>query len=89
MSINFEDQVNPEALEKMREIFGDSVVNDGRQFLFNKMQTIKQADMKAIANAAKQVATVELHTEGEVKTMADGTRYQVTPAGWRKLRPDD
>ena len=85
MSINFENEVNQEAIEKMRKAFGDPVAADGKQFLFDRMQEIKQSDMKAIVNAAKQPAAVELHGEGEIKTMADGTRYEVTPTGWRKL----
>lgn len=85
MSINFNRELNDDGLAKMREVFGEAVASDGKQFLFDKMQEIKQADMKAIANAANQPATVELHGDGEIKTMADGTRYQVTPTGWKKL----
>ena len=85
MSINFENEVNQEAIEKMRKAFGDPVAADGKQFLFDRMQEIKQKDMKAIVNAAKQPASVELHGQGAIKTMADGTRYEVTPSGWRRL----
>ena len=84
MSINFEHEATPEAIEKMRQAFGEAVASDGRQFLYDNMREIKQTDMKAIANAAKQPAVVELHEQGEIKTMADGTQYEVTPTGWRR-----
>ena len=36
-------------------------------------------------NGAKQPVRVELNDIGEIKEMSDGTKYQVTPQGWKKL----
>jgi len=38
-----------------------------------------------IANTARQPVSVELNEQGEIKTMSDGTKYQVTPSGWKKI----
>jgi len=42
--------------------------------------------MKKIANAAKQPVSIELNDLGEVKTMQDGTKYEVTPNGWKRIK---
>lgn len=89
MSMNFQDPVNNEALAKIKEVFGDKVVaHDSKTFLLEKVDALNQQLMKGIANAAKQPATVELNTEGDIKTMSDGTRYRVTPTGWQKIEDD-
>lgn len=86
MSMNFQDPVNPEALAKIMDAFGDKVVtHDRKTFLLNDAGAIHQKLMKEIANAAKQPATVELNGEGDIKVMSDGTRYRVTPTGWQKI----
>lgn len=86
MSMSFQDPVNPEALAKIMEEFGDKVVtHDRKTFLLDKVDVLNQQVMKGIANAAKQPATVEMCAEGEIKTMSDGTRYRVTPTGWQKI----
>lgn len=85
MSINFERDVSDSTIEKIRECFGDPVAWDRKQFLFNNMREIRQSEMREVAKTARQPATVEIHGDGEIKTMADGTRYEVTPNGWRRL----
>lgn len=86
MSMNFERPVDDdETIEKIKKVFGEPAAHDRKTFLSDRMTEIKQATMNEIANSAKQVTTVEVNGEGDIKTMADGTRYQVTPQGWRKL----
>lgn len=85
MSMQFDQPVNDEAFKKIVETFGEPVAHDRQTFLFDRMGAIKQRLMTEIANAAKQPAAVELHGEGEIKTMSDGTRYRVTPTGWQKI----
>lgn len=86
MAISFQDPVNNETFAKIMEEFGDKVVtNDRKTFLLTNVDEINQKLMKEIANTAKQPATVELCSEGEIKTMSDGTRYRVTPRGWQKI----
>jgi hypothetical protein len=90
MSMNFQDPVNNEAFAKIFEEFGDKIVaNDRKTFLLEKVEALNQAQMKAIANAAKQPATVEMHGEGDVKVMSDGTMYRVTPQGWQKIEASE
>lgn len=85
MSMNFTQPVNDEAFTKIKELFGEPAASDRKTLLFDEMNEIRQKDMKEVANLAKQPVTIEIHGEGEIKTLSDGTRYQVTPRGWRKL----
>jgi len=88
MSINFNEPVNDEAVELVRKEFSKMVTHDRKTFLFDGMTEIKQSTIKKIANAAKQPVTIEINGDGDIKTLSDGTRYQVTPQGWRKLGSD-
>lgn len=85
MSINFEQPVNDAVMEKLKDLFGEPAVNDRKTLLFDRIGTIQQAQMKEVANLAKQPMTVEVHGQGDIKTMSDGTRYEVTPQGWKRL----
>lgn len=85
MSMNFEHPINEATASRIEELFGKPVASDGKTLLFDQMGEIRGRDMKEVANLAKQPATIEVHGNGDIKTMADGTRYQVTPQGWRKL----
>ena len=86
MSINFDGPVGPETNKMIRELFCDSLVaNDDKTFLLNGQIELEQKAMTKIANEAGQTVTVELNKEGEIKTMRDGTQYQVTRKGWRKI----
>lgn len=90
MSINFNDPMNSEAMAKLQEFFKDGtlpepVVMDDRRALFNTKLDLQQRKMTELANAAKQPVMVELNEEGEIKEMSDGTKYRVTPKGWKKI----
>lgn len=85
MSMNFDQPVNDEALAKIKELFGEPIASDRKTILFDHLIRLRQQDMKIVATLAQQPARIELHGEGEIKTMSDGTRYQVTSQGWRKL----
>jgi hypothetical protein len=85
MSINFDNEANPETREMIEKLFGKPVADDRKHFLMDQMHVIDQKLMKQVANAAKQPAKVELHGLGEIKTLDDGSRYEVTPRGWRKI----
>lgn len=87
MSINFDNEANPETRELIEKLFGRPVADDRRHFLIDQMRVIDQRLMKQVANTAKQPAKVELHEVGEIKTLDDGSRYEVTPNGWRKIEP--
>jgi len=86
MSINFNDPMNDEAKQMMKDTFGDQIAYmDSKTALIDRME-IMQSEMSKLANVAEQVVTVELNEPGEIKTMADGTQYRVTPQGWRKVK---
>jgi hypothetical protein len=83
--MQFENPVNDEVIEKIKKVLEDPRAHDRKTFLFNELPVLHREEMKKIANAAKQVMTVEINREGDIKTMADGTRYKVTPRGWVRL----
>lgn len=81
MSINFENDMGPEAkgiIEKMTEV----CAMDERTALLNTAK-LNQQKLKEIANAAKQPATLELNSIGD-KKLVDGAMYVLTKDGWRK-----
>ena len=85
MSINFNDTPNPLAKEFLEKMMGQAEFTDGKSFLYDDIKEIEKGFMGELANKAEQPVTVELHGEGEIKTMADGTQYQVTRRGWGKV----
>lgn len=85
MSINFNEPVNEATTSMIEELFGVPKVEDRKTFLFDRLDTIWGDKMKRLTNQAQQPVTVEAHGLGDIKTMADGTRYRVTENGWEKL----
>lgn len=85
MSIGFNEPMNDAARKMLKEIYGNPVAEDEKTMLFDQTKDIEQRDMKAVANAAGQPATVELHALDEIKTMSDGRKYRVTPNGWKRI----
>lgn len=85
MSINYQYDLNEAGRDFMEELFGSAMTHDGKQFLYDKLNSVSQADMTELANKAQQPVTVEIHSEGEIKTMADGTQYKVTKRGWVRV----
>jgi len=85
MSLNFEKPVNSEALAKIVAQLGEPAAKDDKTLLFNQLPTLNGRSMSDIARTAGQVMTIECHGEGEIKTLADGTRYQCSKNGWTKL----
>ena len=85
MSMNFNKPLTDENQAFLKEFMGEDLVAlDRKQALFNSRQINQQA-MKHIANEVGQVVTVELNEPNEIKVMSDGSRYEVTPSGWKKL----
>ena len=93
MSINFNDPMNSEVMAKLQELFKNGtlpepVAMDERRALFNDDPRLQQRTMIELANAAKQPVMFELNEEDEIKEMSDGTKYRVTPKGWKKMHKD-
>lgn len=79
--------MNPETFSLIQEKFSEKIeAMDEKTVLLKQFNEIKQSDMKEIANTANQPVSVELHGNGEIKTMSDGTEYEVTPQGWQKIQ---
>ena len=85
MSMRFDRPISECEQEMIKALMGDKVAAiDEHQALLNTAE-LKQQEMKQIANELEQVVTVEINAPDEIKTMADGTQYRVTPQGWRKI----
>ena len=85
MSINFQQPPTPESIEMMERMFGKPAAKSDRNFLYDKLEAIDRKQMSDLARTAGQPVDVEIHGEGEIKTMSDGTKYRVTPTGWVKV----
>jgi len=86
MSIQFENPMNEETAERIKKTFGDKIaVIDERNVLLERLSEINQKEMKAIANTAGQPVTVNIHDQGDIIEMSDGTKYCVTTKGRMKV----
>lgn len=84
MSINFENDMGPEAANKIREMFNVTAM-DEKIALLERMETsFTQRQMCDIARAAKQPATVEINKIGDRKEVG-GVVYELDEKGWRRL----
>jgi len=83
MSMNFNGPMNAETSERIEELFKPFAMDERTALIDNLVCDQKQ--MKEIANIAKQPVSVELHGDGDIKEMRDGTKYRVTPQGWVKI----
>lgn len=89
-SINFQEPYSEETRKKLEEVFGKAAGFDPRTLLFDheQMQSIDTKLMSTVARQEKQPVDVSLHAPGEIKTMSDGTKYQVDEHGsWRRIWP--
>ena len=85
MSMNFNKPLSEENQSFIRDFMGDDLVAlDQNKALFNAGQVNQQA-LKHIANELNQVVEIEANAPSEIKTMSDGSRYQVTLQGWKRL----
>ena len=84
-NINFKDEVDEETKSLIAKMFHEGLnAQDENMTLIDNFHP-EQSQMKEIANAAQQVATVELNEEGDIKEMSDGTKYRATKRGWIKV----
>ena len=85
MSITFDRPIDAKTLEAMLKLFGEPAAVDDRTALYDTLKPIIGRKVSALARTAKQPVTVSFHDEGDIKILSDGTRYRVTPQGWRKI----
>ena len=85
--MQFDEPMNDDTRKMIEEMFPGAPL-DERTALINFNNGIDGRQMKAISNTARQPVKVSLVGEGEVKTLSDGTQYQVTNKGWIKLEQD-
>jgi len=86
MGMQFEKPMDEETAKRIKEMFGDKIaVMDDKNVLLERLSEINQKEMKAIANKAEQPVTVNIYDKDDIVTMSDGTKYQVTQKGWRKV----
>lgn len=87
MSINLKDNMTDQQMEVAREMFGGCVDHiDRKTALLKNFDNIDHAKIKDFANEVNQVVEVELNDIGDIKTMQDGSAYELCKTGWRKIR---
>jgi hypothetical protein len=85
MSLNFHDPMNEQASAFIKKLFEPTAMDEQQVLLNDLTDKVDQANMKELANLAKQPVTLEINELGEIKEMSDGTKYRLTLQGWRKL----
>ena len=84
MSINFEDDMGPEARAMLEKLFKVEAI-DERTALIGKIdKPVTQKQMCDVARAAKQVAEMEINKIGDRKEVG-GVIYELREAGWYRL----
>ena len=89
MSINFENETTKQQQDFIRKMFGEENITaqDAKTTLIRRMRDIRQPEMKMLANETKQCVQVEINSEGDIKTLSDGTQYRLEKDGWKKMTP--
>jgi phage gp36-like protein len=90
MSINFKEEMNEETLEVFKKMIdvgsiSNPVVQDKCKALFDDITKVHKEEMKILEKIADQSISIEINEEGEIKEMSDGTKYLVTPNGWKRI----
>ena len=85
MSMNFDRPLTDEQQQVFREFMGDRVEAMDKSTALLNTRNFVGSEMSDLARKLNQVVTLEMNEPGEIKTLSDGSRYQVTPEGWRKL----
>ena len=88
MGMHFENPIDDETMDLIKKKFiGHIAVADQQNILLEKLneKIIHQKDMSEIARKANQPATLKMYDQDDVVEMTDGTKYQVTKSGWKKL----
>jgi len=84
MSINFQNDMGPEAQSMIKEMFPVEAIDQKTALLGKMEKAFNQRQMGDIARAAKQVATVELNEIGDRKEVGDVV-YELDAKGWKRL----
>lgn len=83
MSMSFEQDINPEMQERMKEMLNITAI-DKRTALFEKGDFLDQKKFKEIANMTNQPVTVQLNEIGDRKEVG-GVVYELDEKGWKRL----
>ena len=83
MSINFENDMGPEAASKIRELF-EVVDMDKKTALLKQMGMVNRRDMGDIARLAGQPMQMEINKIGDRKEVG-GVVYELDEKGWKRL----
>lgn len=86
MQVEQSPNLDPEAVEKLKELYGQIMARDERRVLIDAIKP--GTDLTPIAELAKKtkrVTTVTLHKPGEIAEVG-GRRYQVQESGaWKRV----
>jgi hypothetical protein len=88
--IHFQRPYDETTKKMLESFFGEAKAFDPLSMLYDhdQMPSIDNNLFKAIANKENQPVDVNLYKPGEIKTMSDGTQYQVDEKGnWRRIFP--
>ena len=84
MSINFKDDMGPEAQSMIKKLFDVKAIDQQTALLENMEKMFTQKQMGDIARAAKQPVTVEINKIGDRKEVG-GMVYELDEKGWQRL----
>lgn len=90
MSVTLHKPISEETAKAMRKMLGcdEPVATDLQQFLFDNIPptSIGPDAVKSIEKITLCEAKIQTHQVGDIVTMSDGTKYEVTSQGWKKQK---
>ena len=85
--MQFERELTPDEQDELAAAFADGMVAiDEKQALLDWFGEDDEIKRETFEKRLSQKINVGALAEGEIRTMSDGTQYQVTTKGWRKIK---
>ena len=86
MGMHFEEPMDEATALEIRKTFEQKIaVMDAKNVLLEKIGDFEQQQMEDIKYRAVKPVETKLYDENDIVEMTDGTKYKVTPEGWRKV----
>lgn len=82
--MEFKNELTDAQRKMVEELMGKPEAEDGKTFLYNRLK-MPRRKLAKIAREVAEGVTARTVDEGQIITMKDGTRYEVTARGWVRV----
>lgn len=82
--MEFKNELTDAQRKMVEELMGTPEAEDGKTFLYNKPKP-SRLELAKVARKVAEGVTARDAGVGQVVTMKDGSRYEVTARGWVRI----